>query len=116
MKSIFLQIGIQREFLQSVENPTHFLDVAFSFVFGVDKVIIQIHNDKDIKFFCKDLIDIALKCCRNIGKSKKYYLIFKITVSSLESSFLLISFVNSHLVIGTSKVKLDKPPCLPQLI
>ena len=67
MELTFLQIGIQQEFLQLVKNPTYCLDVAFSLVFSVDENIIQIHNDKDIKFFRKDLIDVALECCRSVG-------------------------------------------------
>ena len=116
MKSTFFQIGIQREFAQQVENLTHCLDMAFALIFGVDEDIIQIHNDKDIELFRKDLIDVVLECCWSVGQSKKHYLIFKMVVSGLENSFLLISFANSHPVIGTGEVELGKPPCSPQLI
>ena len=78
--------------------------------------IIQIYNDKNIEFFRKNLINIALECCWSIGQSKKYYLIFKMAVSGPESSLSLISFANFHLVIGTAEVELGKLPCLPQLI
>ena len=94
----------------------HCLDVAFALILGVDENIIQINNDKDIEFFCEDLIDVALECCRSIGQSKKYYLILKVVVSGPESSFPLISFVNSHPVIGTMKTKLGKLPYSPQSI
>ena len=94
----------------------HCLDKTFSFVFGVDENIIQIYNDKDIELFRKDLIDIALEGYRSVGQSKRYYLILKVAVSGLEGSFPLISFANSHLVIGIGEVKLDKSPSLPQLI
>ena len=67
MKSIFLQIGIQQEFPQLVENSAYILDMAFALIFSVDGDIIQIYNDEDIELFCEDFIDIALKCCRNIG-------------------------------------------------
>ena len=67
MKLTFLQIGIQQEFPQLVKNPMHCLDMAFSLIFDVDKDIIQIHNNKDIEFFRKNLIDIALKCCQSVG-------------------------------------------------
>ena len=116
MKSTFLQISIQRKFPQLVKNPTHYLDVVFSLVFGVDEDIIQIHNDKNIEFFREDFIDIAMKCCRSVGQSKRHYLILKVFVSGPESSFPLISFANSHPVIGTGEVELGKPPCSPQLI
>ena len=41
--------------------------MAFFFVFGVNENIIQIDNDKDIKLFCKDFIDIILKYCRSVN-------------------------------------------------
>ena len=116
MKLTFLQIGIQRKFFQLVENLTYCLDVAFSLVFDVDGDIIQIHNNKDIKFFCKDLIYIALECCQSISQSKKHYLILKVTVSGPKSTLSLIFFANSHPVVGTSEVKLGKLPYLPQSI
>ena len=94
----------------------HYLDVVFFLVFGVDEDIIQIHNNKDIKFFRKDLIDIALEGYQSAGQSKRYYLILEVTVSGPESSFLFISFANSHLVVGTGEVKLGKPSCLSQSI
>ena len=116
MKSTFLQIGIQQEFPQLVKNPAYCLDVAFALIFGIDKDIIQIHNNEDIKFFCEDLIDVALEYCRSVGQSKRHHRIFEVAVSGLESSFPLISFANSYWVVGTNEVKLSKPPRLPQLI
>ena len=94
----------------------YYLNVVFSLVFSVDEDIIQIHNDKDMKFFCKNFINVALEYCQSISQSKKDYLIFKIAVFGLESSLSLIFFANSYPVIGISEVKLDKLPCLSQLI
>ena len=112
IKSTFLQIVIQQEFAQLVENPTYDLDVAFALILGVDEDIIQIHNDKNIELFREDLIDVALECCQSVGQSKRHYLIFEVAVSGPESSLPLISFANSHPVIGTGEVELGKPPCL----
>ena len=83
--------------------------MTFSFVFSINENIIQIYNNKDIKLFHEDLIDIALEGCRSIGQSKKQYLILKVTISGPESSFLLISIANSYPVIRTGKVELGKP-------
>ena len=116
MKSTFFQIGIQQEFLQLVEYPTYCLDMAFSLIFGLDKDIIQIHNDKDIKFFCKDFINVALEFYQSVNQSKRHHLILKVAISGLENSLSLISFANSYPVVGTGEVKLSKPPCLPQSI
>ena len=70
------------------------------------------YNNKDIKLFCKDLINIALENCRSVGQSKRYYLILKVTLFGLESRFPLIFFTNSHPMIGTGEIKLGKPPSL----
>ena len=86
--------------------------MAFALIFGVDKDIIQIHNDENIELFRKDLIDIVLECCQSIGQSERYYLILEVAVSGLESSLPLISFTNFHPMIGTGEVKLGKLPCL----
>ena len=88
------------------------LDVAFSFVFDVDEDIILIHSNKDIKFFRKDLIDVALEYYQSVRQSKRYHLILKVALSGLESSLSLISFANSHLMVGTSEVELGKLLCL----
>ena len=109
-------MGIQQKFAQLVENSMHCLDVAFALIFGVDEDIIQIHNDKNIELFRKDLINVALECCRSVSQSKRHYLIFEVAVSGPESSLLLISFANSHPVIGIGEVKLGKPPCSSQSI
>ena len=113
MKVTFLQVGIQREFFQIVKDLTHCLDMAFFFVLSVDKNIIQIHNNEDIKFFRKNLIDIALNYCWSVGQSKKHHLILEITVFSPKSSFLLIFFANSYPVIDIGEIELDKLPNLP---
>ena len=112
MKLTFLQIGIQREFPQLVDNPTYYLNITFSLVFGVDENIIQIYNDKDMEFFRKDFIKVALEYCRSVGQSKRHHLIFKVAVSSPKSSLPLIFFANSHLVVSTGEVELDKLLCL----
>ena len=94
----------------------HGLDIAFFFVLVLDKNIIQIYNNKDIKFFCKDLIDIALEYYRSLDQSKKHYLLPKIIVSGPENCFSLIFFANSHPVIGTCEIELGKLPSLQQSI
>ena len=88
--------------------------MTFFFNFDIDKNVIKIHNNKNIKFFCKDLINIALESCQNIDQPKKHYLIFEITISNLKSYFLFISFPNSYLMIDTYEIILGKPSSLLQ--
>ena len=90
--------------------------MAFALILTVDEDIIHIHNDKNIELFRKDLVDVALECCRSVGQSERYYLILKVAVSSPESSLLLISITNSHPMIGTGEVELGKPLCSSQSI
>ncbi len=77
-------------------------------VFGIDQDIIQIHHKKDIKLFNEDLVDVALKTGWSIRKTKGHDLVVEMTVSSTKSHFLLITFLNPHLIIIISKILLDK--------
>lgn len=52
-----------------------------------------------MKLFSKNLIDLAFKTSQSVRKTKKYYLILEVTVSSLESYFLDFIFFNIYLVI-----------------
>ncbi len=61
----------------------------------------QIYNDKDIKLFNDDFIDIDLKTSQNVGKSKKYDLVLEIAVPGTKNSLLFIVFLDSHFVVST---------------
>lgn len=76
------------------------------FVIGIDGDIIQIHNDKDIKFFSKNLIDISLGSRQCIYQSEKHYLILNMAILSLESRLSFIFFANSHLIVYIDKIEL----------
>ena len=73
---------------------------TFFFAFGVDKDVIEIHHHKDVKFFHQDLINIALESGQYIGQSKRHYLILEIAIADFENYLLLITFSNSHLMLG----------------
>lgn len=75
---------------------------------GVDQNIVKIYNNKDIKFFYQNLVDITLKTCRNIRQAKQHDLVLKIAIPGLKSRFLFVSFSNLHLMICTGQVKLCK--------
>ena len=48
-------------FLQFFENRSNSIEVGLALIFGVNEDIIQINNTKNIEFFNKNLIDLALK-------------------------------------------------------
>lgn len=66
------------------------------------------YNEKAVKLFSKNLIDIVLKTSQIIKKYKKYDLVFKMAILSLKNIFLFIIFFNSHLIVSTNKVSLNK--------
>ena len=90
--------------------------MALSFIFSIDKNFIQIYNNKNIKLFCQNFIDITLKTCQSVSQPEKYYLILEIIISSQESYFSFIFFINAYLIISIHKVKLSKPSSLFQSI
>ena len=61
--------------------------MSLPWVFCVDENVIEINNDKDIKFFGQDLVNIALEAGQCIGQLKKHYLVLEVAVSSPESVF-----------------------------
>ncbi len=78
-------------------------------VFGTDQDIIQIHHNEDIKLFSEDFIDVVLETGGCVGKSEGHYLVLEVAVSGAEGRFLLVTFSDSHPMIGTSEIQLGKP-------
>ena len=75
-----------------------------AWILDVDQDVIQIHHNKDIKLFSKDLVDIALKASGCVGKTKGYYLILKVAVFGAKDYLLLVTFSDFHLMVGISQV------------
>ena len=44
----------------------------------------MVYNNENIKFFCKDFVNINLKAIEDVKKIKKYDLVLKIAVLHLE--------------------------------
>lgn len=72
--------------------------------FCIDQKVIQIYNNKDVKFLSKDFINIAFKINRSIGESERHNLVLEIAISGLKNIFLFIAFSNSYPIVGTSQV------------
>ncbi len=93
---------------QLVQHPLNGLDVLFAFVLGVDEDVIKIHYDENVELLCQDLVDIALKCGRCVGQSKRHHLVLKMAIAGPEGHLPFISFLNPHLMVGISQIKLGK--------
>ena len=77
-------------------------------IIGVDKNIVQIYNDKNVELLSKNLINIFLKAYWCVSQPKKHYLILEVAIPSLDCYLLFVSFANSHSIVCTCKIKLDK--------
>lgn len=82
--------------------------MAISIIINLNKNIIQIHNNKNVKFLGKDFVNIFLEACQSICQSKKNDLVFDVAIPNLECCLLFISFANFYLMISISKIELDK--------
>lgn len=70
--------------------------------------MIEVYNDKNVKFFYYDSIDLVLKAGKSVEKTKKYNLILEIAIAYLENCFLVVIFSNSHLIICIYQIYLNK--------
>ena len=68
---------------------------VFHGIVGVDKDIVEIDNNGNIKHIGKDVIDKALESCGCIGKSKWHDMPFKETIAGAECGLPFISFSNT---------------------
>ncbi len=74
--------------------------MLFSLTLSLDKNVIEIYNNANIKLFYQNLIDVALKHGWCISQAKKHYLVLKVAVMSPEGRLSFIAFWDSHLIIG----------------
>ena len=66
MKPTFLQVGKQQEFPELFQNLLYNYNVTISVITSVDKDVVQIHNDKDIKLLNKDFVDKLMKAYKYV--------------------------------------------------
>ncbi len=77
-------------------------------ILNIDQDVVQIYYNKDIKLSRKNLVDVALKTSRYIGKAIMYYLVLEVAVFSAENRLLHVTFSDSHPMIGTIEFQVDK--------
>ena len=80
------------------KNLANGFDVGLVNIFSSYQIDININNNKNIEFFCKNFVDIFLKAGKSISKTKKYKLIFEIVILYLENYFLFITILNFYLI------------------
>ena len=77
METTLLEVGKKAVFPQFLENPSNGIDVSLAGVLGVDENVIEVNNDKDIKFLGQDLVNVALEAGWGVGEPKRHYLVLE---------------------------------------
>ena len=108
MKGILLQVGKITVFSVFFENLLNSFHVILAGVFEVNQNVIKVYNEKNIKYFYQNFVDVTLKAGRNIKKIEKYNIVLKILISCLESYFLLVILSNSYLINNICQIQLIK--------
>ena len=111
MKTTLLEVGKKTVFPQFFKNLLNGINVSLAWVLSVDENVIEINNDKDIKFLDQDLVNIALEADQYIEPPKRHYLLLKVAVSNLESRFPFIAFFYPYLRVSTCEVELGELFC-----
>ena len=91
-------------------------NIKLARILHIDQDIISIYNNKNIKLFYKNLIDILLKYDQNIGKTKKHNHILKMTILGLESCIFFVTFINFDPIISVYQVQFDKLVILAKFV
>ncbi len=108
MKTALLKVCVQWVLLQLVQHPSNDLDVLFVFVLGVDKDVIEVHYDKNVKLFYQDLIDITLECGRCVSQSKGHHLVLEMAIAGPEGRLPFVSFPNPYSMVGIGQIELGE--------
>lgn len=72
----------------------------FSFVFNINDDIIKVCNNKDVKFFYHNLVDVALESGQCVVQSKRHHLVLEVVIAGPEGYFPFITFSDPHLMVG----------------
>lgn len=86
-------------FPQNVWHLPNGYHVSLIRVLDINENVILIDNDKNIKLFYQDLIDLIPKICWSIRLSKWYYWIFEMIIPISEILFLFFAIFYFYFVI-----------------
>ena len=90
------------------KDPSDSFHVTLSGVFGINQDVIKVYNDKNIKFFCKNLVDVSLEAGGGVGNTERHNLILKMAVTYSEGYFPFVILSNSHSLICIHQVQFSK--------
>lgn len=95
MEPILFQVSKKVIFPQLVKNPAYDFHMWLACLLNINQNIVQIHYDKNVKFFNKDLIDIILKTDQGDKEFKKHDLVLEMSVPGTKDSLSFVTLSNS---------------------
>ena len=99
MKMTLFQVGKQAVVPEFSKNQPDSFYMTLAGICCVNQDVIEVPDDKKVKFVHQDFVDVLLEAGRGVGKTESHDLILEIAVSRLESCFPLVILLNSHLMI-----------------
>ena len=103
-----LQIGKQAEFSEFFKYQLNDFYVTLASSFSINQNVIDVYNDKNVEFFFQYFVNKALKVRGGIIKIKINNLILKMIIPCLGGCFLLVTLLNSYLIIYIYQVQPNK--------
>src|SRR5215468_3274391 len=105
VKSTFL-LGCEEAIrLKALEHLANMGAMLFH-VIGVNKDVVQINDDRDIKHISEDVIHKPLKGRRSVRKAERHNEPFKRTITSTKSGLPFITFGDANQVVGVFQIYL----------
>ena len=105
MNFIFLCFGIKASLVEILEYFLNILAI-FEHVVWVDKYIIQINYNTDIREIRKKIINELLESYKSIGKTEEHYRLFKWSIICPKSSLPFITVSGVNQVVSMAKIYL----------
>ena len=91
-------------FPKLVKDLAYSIYLLLVYLLSINKDFVQTYNNKNVKLFSKNLIDVTLKTGCSIKESKKHDLVFKMAILNIKSYLLFIIFSNFHPLLDIGQV------------
>ena len=108
MKTTLFQVDKQVVFSEFSKEPLDSFHVTLTSIFGINQDVIEVYNNKNIKFFRQDFVNIALEAGGGVKRTKRHNLVLEIVVPYLKNCFPLVTLLDTHLMICVYSVQLSK--------
>lgn len=102
--------------LKLIKILSNSYNIALVWIFSINQNVFYVHNNKYTQCLGQNLINLTIKGNKSIAKTKKHYLVPKITISNPKSCFLFVIISKLYLIIHIYQLQLNKFHVLISLI